>query len=593
MTTAQANPTGFSGDHGALTGLGDDDHLQYALLAGRALGQTLFGGTGAGELLTLQGSSNADRGQLNINSSTVYDWNWALHAGGALWSWATTIPASGGVIVAGLQIANNITVNSGLFIISAVDDLSTLRWTVSPGFAVSTLFFARPTYRSTSVGIPPAQAFIFAAQAQFNVQGTGAVVTANYRGLSFAPIMRAQSAGDSLTVNNTVGLYVGPLWNTNNGFATVDFGTIRGVHCANGSQVFLGQSLGTERCQNYIGLDMNSITMSTVGVRVAVRSALVVNAQNYFLQNNGGAQSNFGGGNLLDCGFVQCLADNVGLSLGAAGGDVVVNWNGTGLEFDPLSGADMRITFAALAHAITSSSGSGSMQLSFDYPKFAFGQSGTIGNQVGIFVAPTRTAGVGGGWADFLLTQAGSLSIGAFAMSDVSAWVINSISLAAGTGSIADLATLTVGGMTTSNPGITVTRRSAIRSQGRFQQSGAVAFPPIVPAALASGNNNDWAGLLTGSASNNTRFWARISGNATTSVLTGIDATAVQDGDTHELTNVSANTIDISHQNVASAAANRIISPTGATYQLAADETVLIRYDATTTRWRLLAGTGA
>ena len=33
-------------DHGALTGLTpDDDHAQYALLAGRAGGQTLYGGT--------------------------------------------------------------------------------------------------------------------------------------------------------------------------------------------------------------------------------------------------------------------------------------------------------------------------------------------------------------------------------------------------------------------------------------------------------------------------------------------------------------------------------------------------------------------
>lgn len=40
-------------DHGALTGLGDDDHSQYALLAGRASGQTLNGGTSANEDLVL------------------------------------------------------------------------------------------------------------------------------------------------------------------------------------------------------------------------------------------------------------------------------------------------------------------------------------------------------------------------------------------------------------------------------------------------------------------------------------------------------------------------------------------------------------
>jgi hypothetical protein len=45
-------------DHGALAGLfPDDDHGQYALLAGRAGTQLLIGGTGAGDFLDLQGSS--------------------------------------------------------------------------------------------------------------------------------------------------------------------------------------------------------------------------------------------------------------------------------------------------------------------------------------------------------------------------------------------------------------------------------------------------------------------------------------------------------------------------------------------------------
>ena len=44
-------------DHGALTGLGDDDHTQYALLAGRSSGQTLKGGTGTTDDLILQSTS--------------------------------------------------------------------------------------------------------------------------------------------------------------------------------------------------------------------------------------------------------------------------------------------------------------------------------------------------------------------------------------------------------------------------------------------------------------------------------------------------------------------------------------------------------
>jgi hypothetical protein len=43
--------------HGALTGLGNDDHTQYGLLAGRAGGQTLNGGLNASDQLTIVGSA--------------------------------------------------------------------------------------------------------------------------------------------------------------------------------------------------------------------------------------------------------------------------------------------------------------------------------------------------------------------------------------------------------------------------------------------------------------------------------------------------------------------------------------------------------
>ncbi len=57
-------------DHGALTGLGDDDHSIYALLAGRSGGQTLVGGTDAGDDLTLQSTSNATKGQIYFGAIT-------------------------------------------------------------------------------------------------------------------------------------------------------------------------------------------------------------------------------------------------------------------------------------------------------------------------------------------------------------------------------------------------------------------------------------------------------------------------------------------------------------------------------------------
>lgn len=47
-------------DHDLLNGLADDDHFQYALLAGRAGGQNIIGGTGAGEALILTSNTAND-----------------------------------------------------------------------------------------------------------------------------------------------------------------------------------------------------------------------------------------------------------------------------------------------------------------------------------------------------------------------------------------------------------------------------------------------------------------------------------------------------------------------------------------------------
>lgn len=58
-----ADPAGGVTDHGLLTGLvPDDDHTQYALLAGRSGGQAFSGGAAASEHLTLQSTAHATRG---------------------------------------------------------------------------------------------------------------------------------------------------------------------------------------------------------------------------------------------------------------------------------------------------------------------------------------------------------------------------------------------------------------------------------------------------------------------------------------------------------------------------------------------------
>lgn len=61
-------------DHGTLLGLSDDDHTQYVLLAGRSGGQTLYGGTGADEHLSLYPSSNvSNNGYVKVQNNLMVE----------------------------------------------------------------------------------------------------------------------------------------------------------------------------------------------------------------------------------------------------------------------------------------------------------------------------------------------------------------------------------------------------------------------------------------------------------------------------------------------------------------------------------------
>jgi len=55
-------------DHGSIGGLADDDHTEYALLLGRASGQTLYGGIAAGESLILHSTFHATKGSIKLGS---------------------------------------------------------------------------------------------------------------------------------------------------------------------------------------------------------------------------------------------------------------------------------------------------------------------------------------------------------------------------------------------------------------------------------------------------------------------------------------------------------------------------------------------
>jgi len=60
-------------DHGSISGLSDDDHSQYALLAGRSGGQIVNGDTASAGNLELHSTANATKGKILLGSSVAVD----------------------------------------------------------------------------------------------------------------------------------------------------------------------------------------------------------------------------------------------------------------------------------------------------------------------------------------------------------------------------------------------------------------------------------------------------------------------------------------------------------------------------------------
>lgn len=82
-------------DHHQLTNLLLDDHPPYLLLAGRAGGQTAFGGTAPGDALYLRATTNATRGPINIGQASIVDLrtdgdDWSTSGGSASYLTAQT-----------------------------------------------------------------------------------------------------------------------------------------------------------------------------------------------------------------------------------------------------------------------------------------------------------------------------------------------------------------------------------------------------------------------------------------------------------------------------------------------------------------------
>lgn len=495
--------TGAAIPHGGLLGLGDDDHLQYSLTTGaRPFTGTVGGidpiaasdlttknyvdgliggvdlqgaydadtsvpqivaaagfpltvdlGSGTGDIFAVRDASAGDVFRQSailqtISTPVSVDVDWNDFAGAQIIDWSPTIPSSGAAVVGMIRNGANITVNNSTFILGAFLDQSILEWTVSPGFAVSTLFLAQPQYKTTTPGIAPAQAVTLAAQPQFVNDGGGGTVpnVSAFTAVTASATLRTLSSGDVMNMVNYSGMVFQGIFGTVSG-SSVNFGHMRGVWARNPVKGIFFPGSGIETIDSYAGLYQDNIGFNTGNpIRAAVRSFMQSGTNKWFLLNSSTAHSDHGAGHIY-------FNDNRGVAFGGLGTafDVWLRWSSTysALAIGFFSTFDdLIISHPSTDTFLISSNDTSDNEIRFDFERFAFGQSGFVGNNVGVFVANGRSTGVAGEWADYLLTQAGNLTVD-HAMGAVLGWSINAPSIVLGTGTVLDAGALRVAGNVT------------------------------------------------------------------------------------------------------------------------------------------------
>jgi hypothetical protein len=574
--------------HSSLIGLGADDHLQYLLLAGRAGGQAAFGGTAASEVLALRGSTDADLGFVDILSPVRIDVDWTVTSVLDVVRWDSTIPSSGLAVAAFIRVAPVITIDSGLFIFGTVIDQGRYLQTVAPGFAVHTLFLAQPNLETSTAAVQPNQIFCYAAQPQMENDGAGVLATpiANVIGVTFTPQLITRQVGDTLSATNLTGLSVSPNFSTV-AVSTVNFGTIRGVHCVQPVVGLFQPGAGLELMTAYIGLQFNAMTFAGNVTKSVIRSFLNDATNARLIDNLGTAQSDFGAGDVH-------LDDNTGLKFGNTVGapDIFLFWDtGTNsFRFSPFFGTGgnpLDFTGTAADEWILGGPGLGDIGIGFDVNAISFGTvlpTPNTNNWFTIFAGPNgRQAFVAGEYSDVLWTASGSIDVNGQVLTDLQAFKINSPAVILNGGTIQDMSNLFVDAM----PSFGATRHQALRVLGRTRGDGLQCHNEATLAQLTAS-----VVQLTLPANNLGRFVLLEDADANGPwTIQGI--LNVQVGDMFHIVNTGANAFLLGHQDAAAAAIDRIISPTGAAITLGIDESALLWYDPAATRWRILETTGA
>ncbi len=305
-TALQTFSSGISASHGGLTDLLVDDHTQYALLAGRAGGQSLTGGTASGNQLTLKGSTHADRGHINIQSQILLDVAQANQTpedgAGAGLKW-TGGPNTSGVdfLMRAVRLAYTWTpsarAGAGDFV-----NTSTINYRAAGGnqnlnFA---LYAVKTNLNNTAHSIPNVVGVNWLPFT--TLTATGSTTVRSLQGFTIGPVMESTASGGTLTVTNgTKGMRMAPQWQTLSSGATIDFNDVVGLDFISPAHNGFGSNAGTKRVNDYIGMRVADIgaTLTQDGNAYGFQSLLTAAADRWMFRNDGGAKASFGLGSAL------------------------------------------------------------------------------------------------------------------------------------------------------------------------------------------------------------------------------------------------------------------------------------------------------
>lgn len=296
--------------------------MNLVCLAGRAGGQTLIGGTGSGDTLTLQSTSDATKGTIRIDDAVLL---WPSSAGTSVSTTnqvfqpfrygATGLTVNGlsaridgitidpgmsisaaGAAFNGILVSPTITVDTSGSgnVISALRSTASVTSTVAPALSQYALLSSGATVQSSTASVPPLNKRVLLDQTILQASGGVNVGTVAAEATAFdGATTRVTGAGTQMTVTSYDGLSSQPIFKSETGGGTPSALTINTRRVVRGMDP-TQTATGTLTVDNNLIVDCEDQTIGTL--RACVRGLIDSGTGKWFLYSPATAASAHVGG---------------------------------------------------------------------------------------------------------------------------------------------------------------------------------------------------------------------------------------------------------------------------------------------------------